>query len=204
MLVSCPCVHSWLRSPSIPIPDQPFVPNHAFLVMRRLSDERNLARRQQLLVDESGLRVARKLLTAGDGQGSVEGEGGADQRAALMSLEICMSVQANCALERLLEWRQAELREAFVTEGEKAFYRLFRERDWLQLMDMDREGRIMRREEMRLYAVCLTQRRAELPCMLHCHSQFDADGRLVLRYLSFLPLPDAATTLSAALAPSSS
>ena len=106
------------------------------------------------------------------------------------SIEAVASVQVNAAFERLLEWRQEELRQLFVDEGEKAFYRLFREDAWPQLMDLDAEVRWARRAEYRVYGTCRTRRQAELPCVLHAVNRFDDEGRLCVTLLSFMPLPD--------------
>ena len=113
--------------------------------------------------------------------------------SSLLRLELSMSVQVNGAFERLLGHGQAELRHAFMSYGEAALFIWFRADAWPQLMDVDKEVKWARRREFRLFSVCLTKRQKELPCLVHCLSQFDALGRPRVSYWTFLPLPDASS-----------
>ena len=106
------------------------------------------------------------------------------------AIEVVAVVQANAAFERLLEWRQDELRQLFCSEGERAFYRLFREESWPQLMDLDAEVKWARREEWRVYATCRSRRQRDVPCLLHGQHRFDEEGKPRVSFLSFIPLPD--------------
>ena len=217
---SSPCVYSWLRSPLTPIPDQGDSPNHAFLVIKRTHDEA-LSRYHDTVLPEIALRVVRQLLTGTDenstaGRWNVGGECdgvqlstdsqsvsdervlGQDQRPRLSlvhpmhTIEVMMSVQANCALERLFGYPQSELRRAFVMYGEKALYRFIKRDYWPQLMDLNKQVKWERRKEFRMQALCATKRGAEVSCILHCLNEFDSEGEPCLTYLSFLPLPEAA------------
>jgi hypothetical protein len=210
-----PCVYSWLRSPSTPIPDKSDSPNHAFFVIKRVHDEA-LSRYHDMVLPEIGLQVVRQLVartdqsrTAGRWNAGDESDGfqlstvplyGSDQnfvsqeqrpRSSLIhpmhTIEVIMSVQANCALERLLGYSQSELRQAFVMYGEKALYRLIQRDKWPELMDLNKQVKWERRKEFWMQVSCTTKYGVEISCILHSRNEFDSEGEPCTTYLSFLP-----------------
>ena len=212
-----PCAFSWLRSPSSANADQSDCPNHAFLVIKRVQDEAQ-SRFHELALCEIALHVARQLLPqpewayADTGQrAGGDADGAQPSRAAVYdseqsvvtqrqragpispmhAIEVSMSVQANCALERLLGFSQSELRQAFLLDGEKALYGLIHRSHWQQLADLSNDVKWERRREFRVQVSCTTRLGSTMPCILRCLNEFDDSGQPCTTYLSFLPVQDA-------------
>ena len=219
---AAPCAFSWLRSPSTPIPDQPGFPNHAFCVIRRAHDEAlsryddavlpeiGLQVAAHLLASTDHHLSAARARIAGQWDAHrlstsslcdpidclpSQGQALRPRLASITpmhTIEVIMTVQANCALERLLGCSQSELRQAFVAHGERALYGLVQPDSWPQLMDLLKQVKWEQRREFRMQAACRTRDGTELPCILHSLNEFDSEGQLCTTFLSFLPVHDAA------------
>ena len=107
-------------------------------------------------------------------------------------ISVSMLAQVNRAFERLLGFSQAEVRASFVLTGETALYALLRPDGWAELMDLTRQAKMLQRTEFRMRCTAVTRAQQELPCVLSAHYQRE-DGKVMAGFLSFIPLPDAAS-----------
>ena len=203
------CRISFERSPLLALPDQTNAPNQPFIAIRRLHNE-DVTRYQEVMV-EALCRQMSDSLTLNDSSGAPhisEDEQYADSKvsrphseedhtlAAPRStpssapLAVPMSVQCNSAFERLLGYSQSELRQLFLAHGDAALYTLFAADDWAALMQLDKDVKLGRRVEYRVFLRAVTCRRSTIGCLLHVQNEFDCDGKTCVTYLSFTPLPD--------------
>ena len=196
-----PSCLSWERTPQLAMPDQHDMPNHAFIALRRLRDQ-SITCKQEALVDEVCVQLATETLAARRAtRASLQPHGMLPSAQSLPSLlnhpaapvsllEVAMTVHSNAAFERLLGYSQSELRQLFISQGERAFYGLFAEEDWPLLMALDKQVRWGRRDDFRIAVTALDRRHERLSCLLHGTAQYDREGKWLVTYLSFIPLPD--------------
>ena len=213
LIEAAECSISWQRSRLLAMADQPNAPSQPFIAIRRLHDE-TLARKQEALVDALCTQMARDMSLTAIRPGSTQStavaaaarptathttacECGAvvvsvAERPSLpvQRVEVAMSVQCNAAFERLLGFQQSEVRALFVSAGEKALYGLVSEDDWPALLQLDKAIKLGRADEGRLVVSAVDRRRGTVRCVLHVQSEFDRNGKPVVTYWSFTPLPD--------------
>ena len=104
------------------------------------------------------------------------------------SLRVRMAAQVNAAFERLLGLTQAEVRQRFIADGERAYFQLLSADSWEALMTADHTARVERRGDYQLCVRCVHLWRAETPCLLHCKLTFHARGTLLERKVTLIPL----------------
>ena len=114
-----------------------------------------------------------------------------DATAPDPTIRVSMAAQVNREFERLLGYSQAEVRASFLQWGEKAMYGLLRPEDWPEVMDLNREAKMMKRTDFRARCTAITRTQQEVPCVLSGSYQHNGDGMVIATFLSFLPLPDA-------------
>ena len=186
------CSFGWGDSPVVAIEDHPGLPSHAFLCFRHQPEEAAVAERQQLIVRQRAIAVARQLLAEAGVDDVSEGSLSPDSTdVPPLAIRVGIVAQVNAAFERLLGYSQAEVRASFAELGEKAMFALVKPTAWPELMDLTREAKMMRRSDFRMRCIAITRAQQEVPCVLSASYQRDGEGRVVTTFFSFLPLPDA-------------
>ena len=107
-----------------------------------------------------------------------------------LSLDVPMSVLCNASFERLFGVSQSDLRSLYTANGDAALYGLLDADDWESVLRLDKEMKLRARDEYRALVTVLTVRRERRPCVMHVQNELDADGRVLVTYCSFAPLPD--------------
>ena len=192
MTEAASCRISWELSPTLPLSDLPDRPNQPFIIIRRLDDEA-VTRRQEALVNAlcnqlvSDMAAAR--ISDGDNRSSTHTADSDDSGLQSASVAVNMSVLCNAAFERLLGFKQVELRELFSNEGEKALFGLVSSDNWPSLLQLDKELRLGWREEGRLLLTAINKWRERVACVLSMQCELDCRGKPLVTYFSFVPLP---------------
>ena len=177
LYLALPVIINWELSPLTAIPASSGCELHPMLSVRRQRLTTSDVAQQLALIHS----VAEGVLWC---KGREERQGEAD------CLELSNQVQVNAAFERLLGYSQAELRSLYVSQGERAFFRLLRSDSWETVLVLDKEIKWEMRSDYRIYAVCLTKWQTELPCLMHGMQEYDEDGYQKETRVIFVPLPE--------------